>query len=90
MEKCQKCAGDGIIGGGPQPWLKLGKTSTCDDCKGTGKPIVEVNADTNEAVPAETVEKPVETLDNAPVTELPADSIANPVEVVAPSEESSA
>ncbi len=39
MEKiqCTKCLGDGIIGSGDNPHLKLGKQVTCDMCGGTGK-----------------------------------------------------
>lgn len=36
MSICQKCAGDGLIGNGPSPWLREGHVTTCDKCGGTG------------------------------------------------------
>lgn len=37
MKKCETCLGDGLIGAGPQPWLKQGLVRQCPDCNGTGK-----------------------------------------------------
>lgn len=37
MITCEKCAGDGLIGNGPNPHLKEGHITTCPDCNGTGK-----------------------------------------------------
>lgn len=37
MEICNLCAGEGLIGAGETPSLRLGKIVTCGDCNGSGK-----------------------------------------------------
>ena len=34
---CSTCHGEGLVGTGDQPWLKLGDVRTCAECAGTGK-----------------------------------------------------
>lgn len=55
---CEKCQGSGLVGQGPSPSLRQGRTEVCTDCKGTGK--------VNEKEP---VEDDLSTrVDNAPET----------------------
>src|ERR1035437_3474753 len=68
-KQCPNCLGEGLIGSGDVPHLKLGNIRTCDVCNGTG--IVAdgyVLARGNPVVP-EPVKTPVDTtVDNSTLT----------------------
>lgn len=34
---CKNCRGEGLVGSGEQPWLRIGHVKTCPECSGTGK-----------------------------------------------------
>lgn len=48
MTTCTKCVGSGLIGQGPNPHLREGRTETCDVCKGTGKIPEAASTETND------------------------------------------
>lgn len=33
---CSNCRGEGLVGSGDQPWLRIGHLTTCKQCNGTG------------------------------------------------------
>lgn len=41
MITCEKCKGEGLIGQGPNPHLREGRTEVCPDCNGTGQIVDE-------------------------------------------------
>lgn len=95
MEKCTNCDGEGIVGGGEKPWLRLGALSTCGVCGGSGKVGAENAVAEAPVAPAEEV--PVDNSsaesfsDGSPEVSVGAPAIPDeaPVmepEVVAPSE----
>lgn len=54
MNSCEKCLGTGLIGQGPNPHLREGRTVTCDACHGTGsKPVVAEDAAVDSGAPIE-------------------------------------
>lgn len=56
-EPCKNCNGEGLVGQGPTPHLKVGRIETCPACNGTGKvPILPAGAGrTNEEARAAAV-----------------------------------
>ena len=78
MEKCSNCQGDGIVGAGAAPWLRMGHLSKCVPCGGTG----QVG---NMPTPAPSNEdglKETETQDSAPAGSESADKESTPAENV--------
>lgn len=55
MTQCANCLGDGIVGSGPEPWLKVGAKVTCPKCGGTGQISDGEGSATVETPPAPTV-----------------------------------
>lgn len=59
MTTCTKCNGGGLIGNGPEPWLKQGHVTTCDICNGTGS--VSDTDEADQPVADAPIEAPVDT-----------------------------
>lgn len=66
MIPCKNCNGEGLVGQGPEPWLKHGKIVTCPKCAGTGK-VADESVNGDETSPAATTgeQKPEATVDNS-------------------------
>ena len=77
--QCPKCLGEGLIGVGENPHLKLGKISTCDVCNGSGQ--VDANAKASQVAP-EPVNAPIEApVDNSTLSSTPSIDSANGGEI---------
>lgn len=73
MNKCENCVGEGLVGQGPEPWLRQGHIETCPVCLGTGikaAPAAPESVQTAEPenLSSETEPAPV---DNTPAVKAP-------------------
>jgi len=67
MRTCDLCGGDGLIGSGDNPRLKLGVLRVCTECSGTGM----INDEHAEQVPETDESETNEIVDETPVDNAP-------------------